>query len=185
MVEDRMALERSSRLHTTVRAKQSLHAVSSAKNRTEQSALTQRQTSTLLETVREDLFRITTSGTVSGLAIGIPIALFREVADTPDHLEKFGGTPYYLCGHTAMLEMLKAEKYVLRSKDLITFTFDRQQEFEKEMRKVHAHLQTTECEFHSQGVGSGAFDSRTRSCSFRCRLPTHWCMNRGSIWSDC
>jgi hypothetical protein len=41
-----------------------------------------------------------------------------------------------------MLEMLKAEKYVLRSKDLITFTFDRQQEFEKEMRKVHAHLQT-------------------------------------------
>jgi hypothetical protein len=41
---------------------------------------------TLLETVREDFFRITTSGTVSGLAIGIPIALFREVADTPDLL---------------------------------------------------------------------------------------------------
>ena len=115
---------------------------------------------TLLETVREDLFRITTSGTVSGLAIGIPIALFREVADTPDHLEKCGGTPYYLCGHTAMLEMLKAEKYVLRSKDLITFTFDRQQEFEKEMRKVHAHLQTTECEFHSQGVGSIRFEDK-------------------------
>jgi hypothetical protein len=114
---------------------------------------------TLLETVREDFFRITTSGTVSGLAVGIPIALFSEVADTPDHLEKFGGTPYYLCGHTAMLEMLKAEKYVLRSKDLITFTFDRQQEFEKEMRKVHAHLQTTECEFHSQ-VGSIRFEDK-------------------------
>jgi hypothetical protein len=58
-----------------------------------------------------------------------------------------------------MLEMLKAEKYVLRSKDLITFTFDRQQEFEKEMRKVHAHLQTTECEFHSQ-VGSIRFEDK-------------------------
>jgi Protein of unknown function (DUF3800) len=113
----------------------------------------------LLRAVREDFFRITTSGTVSGLAIGIPVALFREVADTPERLEKFGGTPYYLCGHTAVLEMLKAVKYVLRSKDIVTFTFDRQQEHEKEMKKVHAHLQTKECEFHSQ-VGSIKFEDK-------------------------
>jgi hypothetical protein len=113
----------------------------------------------LLRVARDNFFQITTSGIVSGLAIGIPIELFREVANTPERLEKFGGTPYYLCGHTAMLEMLKAEKYVLRSKDLITFTFDRQQEFEKEMTKVHAYLQTKKCEFHSQ-VGSITFDDK-------------------------
>jgi hypothetical protein len=113
----------------------------------------------LLRVVRDDFFRITTSGTVSGLAIGIPITLFREAANTPERLEKFGGTPYYLCGHTAMLEMLKAVKYVLRSKDLVTFTFDRQQEFEKEMKKVHIYLQTKECEFHSQ-VGSVRFEDK-------------------------
>jgi hypothetical protein len=112
-----------------------------------------------LRAVREDFFRITTSGIVSGLAIGIPIVLFHEIADTPERLEKFGGTPYYLCGHTAMLEMLKAVKYVLRSKDLITFTFDRQQEFEKEMKKVHAYLQTKKCEFHSQ-IGSIKFEDK-------------------------
>jgi len=113
----------------------------------------------VLQAVREGFFRVMTSGTVSGLAIGIPIELFREVADTPDRLDKFGGTPFYLCGHTAMLEMLKAEKYVLNSKDLVTFTFDRQKEFEKEMTKVHAHLQTKACEFHSQ-VGSIRFDDK-------------------------
>jgi hypothetical protein len=113
----------------------------------------------LLRAVKEDFFRILIPGTVSGLAIGTPIDLFYQVADTPARLDRFGGTPYYICGHTAMLEMLKQEKYTLKAKDLVTFTFDRQEQFDKEMTKVHAHIQTQECEFHSQ-VGSVRFEDK-------------------------
>jgi hypothetical protein len=115
----------------------------------------------LLEAVKEDFFRILITGTVSGLAIGTPIDLFYQVADTPVRLDKFGGTPYYICGHTVMLEMLKQEKYTLKAKDLVTFTFDRQEEFDKEMTKVHAHMQTKGCEFHSQ-VGSMRFEDKKK-----------------------
>jgi hypothetical protein len=50
----------------------------------------------LLRKVREDFFEVVTRGVVSGLAIGIPVEAFREVANTSERLEKFGGTPYYL-----------------------------------------------------------------------------------------
>jgi hypothetical protein len=115
----------------------------------------------LLQNVRQEFFEVMTGGAVSGLAMGIPIQTFREVANTPERLEKFGGTPYYLCGHTAMLRMLKAEKYAINSKELMAFIFDRQPEFDAEMLKVHAHMATPQCEFYSQ-VGSIAFEDKRR-----------------------
>jgi hypothetical protein len=115
----------------------------------------------LLRKVRQEFFEVVTRGVVSGLAIGIPVETFHEVANTPERLEKFGGTPYYLCGHMAMLRMLKAGKYEINSKELMAFIFDRQNEFDAEMLKVHAALATSKCEFHSQ-VGSITFDDKRR-----------------------
>jgi hypothetical protein len=115
----------------------------------------------LLERVREDFFHVITRGIVSGLAIGVPLQEFNQAANTPEKLKKFGGTPYYICGHVAMLAMLKAEKEVIRSKELVAFIFDRQQEFDAEMLKVHANLDTAACEYHSQ-VGSIVFDDKKR-----------------------
>jgi hypothetical protein len=39
-----------------------------------------------------------------------------------------------------MLSLLNALK-VMRAKDLMVFRFDRQEQFEKEMKKVNTHLQ--------------------------------------------
>jgi len=115
----------------------------------------------LLQAIREEFFNVMVRGVTSGLAIGIPLKDFRQVANTPERLEKFGNTPYYLCGHIAMLELLKAEKHVLRAKDLVAFIFDTQEEFEPEMNKVHKYLQTPACEFHSQ-VGSITFADKKK-----------------------
>lgn len=115
----------------------------------------------LLSHVRSEFFEVLTCGMVSGIAIGVPLADFREVANTPERLKKFGGTPYYICGHTAMLSMLKAQKYGLGSKELMAFVFDTHQDFDTEMLKVHAYMRTPACEFHSQ-VGSISFDDKKR-----------------------
>jgi hypothetical protein len=115
----------------------------------------------LLREVRREFFEVVTRGIVSGLAVGIPITMFSEVANTPEKLAKLGGTPYYLCGHMVILRTLKAVKYEVNSRELVTFVFDRQQTFRAEMLKVHARLATKECEFHSQ-VGSITFDDKRR-----------------------
>lgn len=115
----------------------------------------------LLRLVREDFFSVMARGVVSGLAIGVPLKDFREVANTPERLDKFGGTPYYLAGHIAMLAMLKAEKDVLHSKELMPFIFDRQREYQAEMQRVHDSLDSPACEVHSQ-VGGITFDNKKR-----------------------
>lgn len=114
----------------------------------------------LLQSVREEFFEVITRGTVTGFAIQIPVEVFWQVADTPEKKEAFGGTPYYICAHTSLLRLLKEIKYEVPSKELIKFVCDRQHDFEKEMKKVHAHMQTKECEFHSQ-VGSISFEDKT------------------------
>lgn len=48
----------------------------------------------ILHKVRDEFFEVITRGIVSGLAIGVPIQDFKQVTDTPEKLEKFGGTPY-------------------------------------------------------------------------------------------
>lgn len=114
----------------------------------------------LLQDVRKEFFEILTRGIVAGFGVQIPVKAFNEVADTPKKMEAFGGTPYYICAHTAMLRLLKAIKYEVPSKELVTFVCDRQQEFQREMIKVHAHMATKACEFHSQ-VGSISFEDKT------------------------
>jgi hypothetical protein len=113
-----------------------------------------------LQEVKDDFFMAATSGRVSGAAIGVPIQLFNQVANTPDKQDKFGNDAYYICGHTVMLSMLEALK-VMRARDLMAFRFDRTQQFETEMVKVHAALQSSACEFHSQ-VGSICFEDKKK-----------------------
>jgi hypothetical protein len=48
----------------------------------------------------------------------------------------------------------------------MAFIFDRQQQFDTEMKRVHASLETTECEFHSQ-VGSISFEDKKKFVPLR------------------
>lgn len=114
----------------------------------------------LLQDVKDEFFGALTAGNVSGAAIGIPIQTFNQVADTPQKQAQFGKTPYYICGHITMLSLFNALK-VMRAKDLLVFRFDRQEQFEKEMKKVNTHLQLPACEFHSQ-VGSICFEDKKK-----------------------
>jgi len=43
----------------------------------------------------------------------------------------------------------------------MAFIFDRQEQFDAEMKRVHASLETTECEFHSK-VGSMSFEDKEK-----------------------
>jgi hypothetical protein len=113
----------------------------------------------LLREVKDEFFKVLTFGRISGAAIGVPIQLFNQVADTPQKQTQFGNTPYYICGHTAMLVLLEELKRVHRFKDLVVFRFDRQKDFESEMKRVHANLLSSRCEFHSQ-VGSICFENK-------------------------
>lgn len=114
-----------------------------------------------LQRVRQEFFEIITRGIVAGFAVQIPIDVFWNVADSPAKKAAFGETPYYICAHISMLRLLKAIKYEVPSKELVAFVCDRQPQFEKEMKKVHAHMQTKACEFHNQ-VGSISFEDKTQ-----------------------
>jgi hypothetical protein len=115
----------------------------------------------LLNAVKEEFFEVLTHGIVSGITIGIPLQIFKSIANTPEKLDKFGGTPYFLCAHVAILRLLKEQKDTLLSKELIAFVFDRQPQFDAETLKVHAHLQSPESE-HRSRVGSLTFDDKRR-----------------------
>lgn len=115
----------------------------------------------LLHEAQEQFFQIICKGVVSGAVLGIPMKDFQSVANTPEKLDRFGGTPYLICAHTVMIRMLKAAKYELDSRELMAFIFDRQEQFESEMLRVHRELTLASCEFHSQ-VGSISFDDKRR-----------------------
>jgi hypothetical protein len=115
----------------------------------------------LLKEVKDEFFDILRVARITGVAIGVPIQLFKEVADTPDKLAKFGKTEYYICGHTAMLVLLDELKREHRYKDLVVFRFDRQKDFDAEMTRVHDYLKSPACEFRSQ-VGSICFEDKKK-----------------------
>jgi hypothetical protein len=115
----------------------------------------------LLQEVKDEFFIAATSGKVSGAAIGIPIQVFNEVADTPQKLAQFGGTPYYICAHITMISLLVAVRHVMHAKDLVVFRFDRQKDFESEMKRVHADLEKPGGEYRPQ-IGSIRFEDKKK-----------------------
>jgi hypothetical protein len=113
----------------------------------------------MLENVRKDFLSVLANGAVIGLAIGIPMAAFNAVANTPERLEKFGNSPYYYCSHLAMVRTLHGIRYELGSKELIKFIFDQQEEHGKEMKRVHAEMQKQASVFRPQ-IGTLSFEDK-------------------------
>jgi len=95
----------------------------------------------LLQSVRNRFLALATKGNITGLVFAVNMADFNAVASTPDTLDKFGGSPYYFCYHMAMLDAVEAIKNELRSKELVAFIADRQEDHHLEMLKVHAKWQ--------------------------------------------
>jgi hypothetical protein len=114
--------------------------------------LTETESSTIKE-VRRRFLSLACGGTLSGIVVGIDMNDFDSVANTPEILDKFGGTPYYYGYHVAMLTAVDLIKYHLRSKELVAFVCDRQQEFSSKMLQVHADFQKKNLSLRSQ-IGS-------------------------------
>jgi hypothetical protein len=115
----------------------------------------------LLHEVRERFFGVTVSGYVFGLAYGMPLALFKEVANTPEKLDKFGDTPYYYCGYRIMDRLLSSLKHEVGCKELVALIFDQQEEYEAEMRRLHSHMCLPDYHCRSQ-VGTMTFADKTK-----------------------
>lgn len=115
----------------------------------------------LLRGVRDEFLSVFCAGLIAGVAIGIHIDDFNAVANTPELLAKFGNTPYFLCGHVALLSTIDGVKNHIRSKELVAFIFDRQEKYDAEMLRVHSRFTKADCEFHSQ-VGSLTFEDKRR-----------------------
>src|SRR5437016_152037 len=113
----------------------------------------------LLREVRDEFLSILCNGRIFGLAVGIPMKDFYSVACTAETLDKFGDTPYYLCGHLAMLMGLEGTHDELRSKEVIRFFFDRNSEHQKEMERVHEEFAAKNPIYKAQ-IGTVKFDSK-------------------------
>jgi Protein of unknown function (DUF3800) len=94
----------------------------------------------LLREVRRRFFSSIIEAKVSGVGIGVPVDEFNAVANTTEKRDKFGGTPYYLCGHLAIMSIMHAIVTEVRSKELVAFIFDQQYEYEAEMKRVTSEL---------------------------------------------
>jgi hypothetical protein len=115
----------------------------------------------LLQEIRAEFFEVITRGHVFGLAFGVPLELFYQVADTPEKLDRFGGTPYYHCATDVLLRLVIALKETVRLKELVAFVFDRQKEFEAEMVRLHGMMCDPDFPLHHQ-MGSITFaDKKT------------------------
>jgi uncharacterized protein DUF3800 len=112
----------------------------------------------LLEDARADFLSVLTSGFVTGLSIGIPMAAFNAVANTPETQEKFGNSPYYYCSHLAMRRALHGIRFELGSKELIKFTFDRHEQHGPEMVRVHEEFRARD--FYRSQIGTLDFGDK-------------------------
>jgi hypothetical protein len=106
-----------------------------------------------IKDIRKRFLELACNGTLAGIVLGVDMAEFRAVANTPELLDKFGGTPFYYGYHIAMLTAVDLIKYHLRSKELVAFVCDQQQEFSGHMLKVHSDFQNKNVDLRSQ-IGS-------------------------------
>lgn len=86
-----------------------------------------------MKEIRHRFLSLACNGTLAGIVLGIDMRDFRAVANTPEVLDKFGGTPYYYGYHIAMLTAVDLIKNDLKSKELVTFICDRQEQFSSTM----------------------------------------------------
>ncbi len=84
---------------------------------------------------------------------------FYKVACTPEILDKFGNTPYYLCWHLALIQTLVGAHDELRSREVIQVFFDRNAEHQAEMKRVHKAFKEINPAYRVQ-MGSLEFASK-------------------------
>ncbi len=113
----------------------------------------------LLQEVRNEFLTVLCNGRLFGLAIGIHMKDFKKIACTPEILDKFGNTPYYLCCHMALIQTLVGARDELRSRELIQVFFDRNADHQAEMKRVHKAFKEVNPEYRVQ-MGSLEFDSK-------------------------
>ena len=112
-----------------------------------------------IKEIRRRFLGLACNGTLAGIVLGIDMTDFRAVANTPEILKKFGGTPYYYGYHIAMLTAVDLIKYDLGSKELVTFICDRQEQFSSHMLKVHSNFQNKNLDLRSQ-IGSLTYENK-------------------------
>jgi hypothetical protein len=113
----------------------------------------------LLQAVRDEFLSVLCSARIFGLAIGIHMKDFNKVACTPEILDKFGNTPYYLCCHLALIQTLVGARDELGSREVIQVFFDRNAEHQAEMKRVHEAFKEINPSYKIQ-MGSIEFDSK-------------------------
>ena len=115
----------------------------------------------LLQEVRNEFLSVLCGARIFGLAIGVHMKDFNRVACTPEILDKFGNTPYYLCCHMALIQTLVGARDELRSREVIQVFFDRNAEHQAEMKRVHKAFKKINPEYRVQ-MGSLEFDSKEK-----------------------
>jgi len=116
----------------------------------------------MLRGVRERFLALATGQGRAGLVLGVNMADFYRVANTPHLLDKFGGTPYYICLHHAMLTAVKAIKDDLKSREVVAFICDRQQQFAGRALEVHQEF-ITKNPYFSKQIGSLYYEDKKKS----------------------
>ena len=109
--------------------------------------------SRLMKEIRHRFLSLACNAGLVGIVLGIDMADFRAVANTPEILDKFGGTPYYYGCHMTMLRAVDLIKYDLKSKELVAFICDQQKQFSRLMLQVHSDFQNKNTSLKSQ-IGS-------------------------------
>jgi hypothetical protein len=107
--------------------------------RTEPNSLTFEQNE-MLRQVRDRFLDVATGNDRAGIVLGVDMRVFQAIACTPEILDKFGNTPYYVCAHFAMIKAVKMIQDELRSKELVAFISDKQDQFSSTMLRVHDDL---------------------------------------------
>jgi hypothetical protein len=129
--------------------------------RTDRKSLTYQQNE-MLRNVQKRFRDLMVNGSrISGLAVGVPIEDFSAVTRDPEKLIRLGSTPYYICGHMAMIVALDGIMTDLRYKDVVAFIFDQQEEFEHDMLRVHSTLLQAPSDFRAQ-LGTLSFQDKRR-----------------------
>jgi hypothetical protein len=110
--------------------------------------------------IRNELIDLCITSRVTAYGITIDLADFKAVANTPERLEAFGGTPYY---HAAAWAIVRCAKYVREERpgDTIAFGFDEHQEYGAELQRVFKELKEKDTNLASQLVTIGPFDDKT------------------------
>jgi hypothetical protein len=112
-----------------------------------------------IKDVRRRFLSLACNGTLAGIVLGIDMKDFRSVANSPENLDKFGGTPYYYGYHIAMLTSVDLIKYHLTSKELVAFICDQQQQYSSHMLRVHSDFQIRNPSLRSQ-IGSLRYENK-------------------------